>query len=141
MFSSIKVGDKVWSIANGWGVVVKLDSFDVNYPITVHHENDGLVYVYTTDGKYMDKDSYPTLFWSEFEVPKKAFIKHLQKLEVDTKLLVWEDENYKYKRYFAKYSNKGRVICYKYGLTSWTSDVKDVSEWNNWEVVEDDTTN
>ena len=70
MFVDIKIGDKVWDICEGWGVVSELlESHD--YPICVEFE-----YVdstYTWDGYYDLKHVNPSLFWDEveFTIPSK----------------------------------------------------------------------
>jgi hypothetical protein len=83
----------------------------------------------------MEFHNFPILFWNEFEIPSKAFIKPLPKLEVDAKVLVWNDSSeIKEKRYFSHF-NKGRIYCYEQGCTSWSGTT--AHDWDNWEIYKE----
>lgn len=62
-FSNSKVGDKVYTISKGWGVVDEIDNSEM-YSITVmfdeHTRN-----TYTKEGKEYEEDINPNLFWDE----------------------------------------------------------------------------
>lgn len=62
-FSNSKVGDKVYTISKGWGVVDEIDNSEM-YNITVmfdeHTRN-----TYTKEGKEYEEDINPNLFWDE----------------------------------------------------------------------------
>ena len=62
-FSNSKVGDKVYTISKGWGVVDEIDNSGM-YSITVmfdeHTRN-----TYTKEGKEYEEDINPNLFWDE----------------------------------------------------------------------------
>ena len=69
MFKNAKVGDKVWSILDGWGEIVKITNED--FPIKVKFKN-GSFESFITDGSKYYNNINPTLFWDEvkFEIPK-----------------------------------------------------------------------
>lgn len=130
MFDGIKVGDKVWDICEGWGVVSELlEGHD--YPICVEFE-----YVdstYTRDGYYDLKHVNPSLFWDEIEV--KAPPKPLPDLEVDTKVFVWDSLGTKLCRHFSHFDEDGVLHAFKGGKTSFT-DSGATHPWSNWELAE-----
>jgi len=65
----IKVGDKVWSIREGWGVVTscRTDIDCLGYPIEVDFGNDSGISRYTFDGRYVENSWAPELF---FDIPE-----------------------------------------------------------------------
>ena len=135
-FSNVKVGDKVWSFSNGWGVVERTGESSI-YTLRVRY-NEVYTVLYTEDGKMYNSDMYPTLFWDEvvFEVP----IKPLPKLEVDTKVVVWnrDSPSVKYKRYFSHFDEKGCLNVFSNGATSFSADYgfSTTNVWTEYEVVE-----
>lgn len=131
-FETAKVGDKVWSMAFGWGEIERIETSITFYPIDVYFPSVIETFPYTVDGKEYPDSTYQTLFWDEvvIEAPQKP----LPRPEVDTKVLVWYDNMPKYKRYFSHFSSSGRVVCFDHGLTSWTA--VHTSEWDNWELAE-----
>lgn len=130
MFDGIKVGDKVWDICEGWGVVSELlEGHD--YPICVEFE-----YVdstYTRDGYYDLKHVNPSLFWDEIEV--KAPPKPLPDLEVDTKVFVWDSLGTKLCRHFSHFDEDGVLHAFKGGKSSFTGSGA-AYPWSNWEIAE-----
>ena len=67
--------------------------------------------------------------------PKEAFVKPMPQLEVDTKVLVWDEiDQEKYRRYFSHFDAFGRICTFDNGSTSWSADT--VSHWENWELYE-----
>lgn len=68
----VRVGDKVWDMKLGWGVVEELfDKNQTRYPIGIQWE---VSYARVSeDGKYSDYDAAPTLFWQplEYKIPEK----------------------------------------------------------------------
>lgn len=68
----VKVGDKVWDMKVGWGVVTDLfDKNQTRYPIGIETE---VSYARASEyGTYSDYDAAPTLFWQplEYKIPKK----------------------------------------------------------------------
>lgn len=125
----IKVGDKVFDSIYGWSEVVKLYNGEP-YIIATN------IGIYTNDGKLHSANIFPRLFWNEFEIPKEAFIKPLPKLEVDTKVLVWnEDGDVIQRRHFSHFNSNGKICCFIEGTTSFTSKAFN-SCWDNWELYE-----
>lgn len=129
-FETAKIGDRVWCIEEGWGVVDGIDEH-TEYPLRVSFPNEGYK-MYTLGGIYGDDYKVQTLFWGEveFEVPKKP----LPSLEVDTKVIVWNDNTPKIKRHFSHFNAEGKIECFHGGMTSWTT--KQATEWDNWELDE-----
>jgi hypothetical protein len=66
--NEVQVGDKVFDMHFGWSEVTIIHDREV-YRIETNYS------CYTTDGKYCITDKMPCLFWNEFEIPRKAFIK------------------------------------------------------------------
>ena len=133
MFKNAKVGDKVWNYAYGWGTITDMQH-GYTYPIVVQFLKT--TNTFTLDGKEVVSDLHPTLLWDEvaYEVPKKP----LPKLEVDTKVLVWnQDSSMKCKRYFHSFSDEGIIRVWSGGITSYSAeDMNEFSEWANWELFE-----
>jgi len=140
MFSNARVGDKVWSVRYGWGKIVKIDKVS-SYMLKVQFENEKRG-AYQYDGKLHFEDVNPDLFWQEFEIPEKAFERPLPDLEVDTKVLVWQEggnfEDHE-KRYFSHFTKDGKIACFDDGATSWSAGY--VTRWDNWRLAEDENNN
>ena len=130
MFKDVKIGDKLYSVEDGWGVLE--DITDRDHPLTIQF--DSCRKSFTLDGKRYIDSKNPTLFWDkiEFEIPKRQ----LPDLKVDTPVLVWKSGEYvlKEKRHFKEFNNKGKIVCFINGYTSWTSSNTD--EWKYWELAE-----
>lgn len=131
MFVDVKVGDKVWDICRGWGVVTTLNVCDT-YPIEVEFEHgDG---TYARDGYYNLEDVNPSLFWDEIELvaPQKP----LPLLEVDTKVVVWlPNTGMKICRHFSHFDEYGFLYVFIDGRTSFTSDGT-THRYDNWELAQ-----
>lgn len=133
-FETAKVGDKVWCMVRGWGEVRELeiknnDLVDVYFPSLNEYVS------YTFDGIYYERDTCRTLFWDEvvIEAPQKP----LPKLEVDTKVIVWNRGVGKVRRHFSHFTHEGKIVCFDYGMSSWTTqNTKNTTEWNEWELAE-----
>ena len=133
-FSDAKVGDRVWSITNGWGVVKDRRTPYYHYPLNVKFE-DGSCRLYTLWGRLHIEDQNPTLFWDEFVINAPA--KPLPDLEVDTKVLVWNNSKaHAQNAHFCCFED-GKIYTYKYGRTSFTKVPGDnLAGWDNWELSE-----
>lgn len=136
-FSNAKVGDRVWSFSNGFGVITGNYSGPI-YPICVLFE-DQVSETFNYSGRSLEKDKYQTLFWDEvvFEAPSKP----LPKLEVDAKVLVWNDDDTdKEPRHFSHFDESGRIVVFADGTTSFSCVIRDkrgqLYDWDNWEAVE-----
>ena len=62
MFENSEVGNKVWDIRHGWGIITFINTINA-YPINVSFGNEDESF--TIDGKEFESDLYPTLFWDE----------------------------------------------------------------------------
>ena len=60
-----KVGDRVFDIRYGWGIVIDITT-DRNYPVEVSFTNNPRVLVYTSDGRLFDTDNTPSLSFTEY---------------------------------------------------------------------------
>ena len=138
MFKNGKLaGSRVWSIIDGWGTIISSKQEEnINYSVEVDFDN-GTSLFFHSDGKLAKSDINPTLFWNEFKIPDEAFRKPLPKLEVDTKVIVWDwDIEEKYKRYFSHFDEEGRIHCFEGGATSWNNE--DVIDWDKWEIYDEE---
>lgn len=131
MFADIKVGDKVWDIIRGWGVVTTL-MVCPTYPIKVEFEHG--VGTYTRDGYSILEDVNPSLFWDEIKI--EAPQKPVPLLEVDTKVVVWlPNIGMKIYRHFSHFDEYGFLYVFIDGRTSFTSDGT-THRYDNWELAE-----
>lgn len=138
MFKNAKiVGSRVWSIIDGWGTIISSKQEEnINYSIEVDFDN-GTSLFFNSDGRLAKSDINPTIFWNEFKIPEKAFTEPLPKLEVDTKVIVWDTEfGKKYKRYFSHFDEEGRIYCFDGGSTSWNEE--GVVRWKHWEIYDEE---
>lgn len=128
-FETAKVGDKVWSIEYGWGVIQSTSHTYTN-PILVRFAEDDYM-SFKLSGSQFHEYRHQTLFWDEikFEAPQKP----LPDLEVDAKVLVWSRHN-KVKRHFSHFDEEGRICAFDHGRSSFTT--KDYTAWPNWELAE-----
>lgn len=129
MFRNAVVGDKVWDIIKGFGVVFykDSDSIGVSFESEIAVKN-----YYQFNGKQVSKECSPRLFWRPFEIPKEAFKRPLPELAKDTKVLVCQDRDRKKKRYFSHFDSEGFIHCFENGCTSWNGTTS--RRWNNWEL-------
>ncbi|MBS7349212.1 MAG: hypothetical protein KIG95_03470 [Comamonas sp.] len=131
-FETAKVGDKVWGVENGWGEIQSINVSD-NYPIRVIWGNYSNT-TYTLEGKRAIAHNHQSLFWDEIEI--KAPTKPMPSLEVDTKVLVWNDPKRKHNRHFSHFSD-GLIYTFEGGCTSFTAmHEDDIISWKGWEVFE-----
>lgn len=129
-FETAKVGDKVWCINSGWGEI-RARYGSVTYPIGVYFSN-GEYKTYTVGGLFTENDITQSLFWDEvvIEAPAKPFTV----LQVDAKVLVWDESRVrKINRHFSHFEN-GILHAFISGNTSWTTTY--TSAWDNWELAE-----
>ena len=125
-FETAQVGDKVWCILYGWQTIIDTQH-NVNYPILTRKGS------YTIDGRNYFNNGR-TLFWDEVVITPPP--KPLHKLEVDTKVLVWDNEDKLVrKRYFSHFDNTNNIHVFAQGATSWTKDL--TTKYSNWKLAED----
>ena len=126
-FENAKVGDRVWCLLYGWQTIESTD-FNINYPIATKKGT------YTYDGKVQLSSQNRTLYWDEIVITPPS--KPLPKLEVDTKVLVWDDdETMKQKRYFSHFDSNSNIYVFVHGGTSWTS--SQTAKYHNWELAKE----
>lgn len=131
-FKTARIGDRVWHLEYGWGVVVDITAGD--YPIAVDFENDyyEVVERFTFEGKFRLAPFNQTLFWDEIEIIAPS--KPLPNLPVDTRIIIW-NAGEKHNRYFSHFDDNGNAVCFAGGSDSWTSD-GEVATWTRWELAE-----
>jgi hypothetical protein len=94
--SKVKVGDRIFTIEEGWVNVISIDDTD-KYPIETEN------YTYTIDGKVNIGDKYPSAF---LEYPFKE-----QPIEKDTLVYYRDDEEESWKvGYYAYFKNRKHFI-------------------------------
>ena len=127
-FETAQVGDKVYHYRYGWSTITNIKK-ESNYPIITDYD-----FSFTYEG-FLDKsDKNRTLFWDEVVITPPE--KPLPKLEVDTKVLVWDDgETMKQKRYFSYFDSNSNIFVFVQGGTSWTS--TQTAKYSNWELAKD----
>ena len=125
-FETAQVGDRVWCLLYGWHPIIDTQH-NVNYPILTRKGS------YTIDGRNYSNNGR-TLFWDEVIItppPKPA-----PKLEVDTKVLVWDNgDKLVRKRYFSHFDDNNNIHVFAQGATSWTKDL--TTKYSNWELAKD----
>ena len=127
-FENAKVGDRVWCLLYGWQTIESTD-FNINYPIATKKGT------YTYDGKVQLSSQNRTLYWDEIAITPPS--KPLPKLEVDTKVLVWdyEEDKYKIKGHFSHFNKYGSIFIFANGTTSWSNSI--TIGYNYWELAKD----
>ncbi len=112
MFKNAKVGDRVFDILIGWGVIDEINE-QVAFPVSVNFDGDfysGTGKVYTFDGFATVQDKMPRLFWDEikFEVPEKPFDLKAEFDNLEVKKFEFNKENY--------------VLIYNHATKKWEHD-------------------
>lgn len=110
-FDKIKVGDRVYDIVDGWGIVEDI-KLDLDYPIHVRYPHKSCVNTYTLEGKYRFTQIYPSLFWNEVKLPtdeedKKPF----DLVEFLRDSLEPKDFEYGKENFYIYYSPYGKRWC------------------------------
>ena len=128
-FEDAKVGDKVWDMRIGWTTIISINDVS-RYPIRTETGK-----TYTTLGTCTIEDKFPVLFWDEVTITPPE--KPLPKLEVDTKVLVWDTPDSKVKRYFSHFNKDGDIATFSGGRTSWSTNDNSTIIWEYWELAKD----
>ena len=134
-FETAQVGDKVFDIKHGWGLIIEIFSKNMR-PITVQFSKcDRRSYMF--NGKYSETDKTQVLFWDEVIITPPP--KPLPKLEVDTKVLVWDiSPTEKTKAYFSHFDKHGKAVTFRYGKTSWSrNNDETLFTWQHWELAKE----
>ena len=130
-FEDAKVGDRVFHYKYGWKTISHIKE-DSSYPIIIDYD-----FSYTYNGFAEKTDSNPSIFWDEVKIVPPS--KPLPKLEIDTKVLVWDSEKkVKLHRHFSHFEKNGKIVTFAEGRTSWSQGgKKSVVEWDYWELPKD----
>ena len=129
-FENAKVGDRVYHYKYGWSTITNIKK-ESNYPITIDYD-----FSFTYAGFADKSDKNRTLFWDEVIITPPG--KPLPKLEVDTKVLVWDSEKkVKLHRHFSHFEKNGKIVTFAEGRTSWSQGDKSVVDWEYWELAKD----
>ena len=130
MFEHAEVGDKVWDIRQGWGVVSKITPSHT-YPIDVEFEYEDDTY--TWDGYFTLDNVNPSLFWDEIKI--EAPPKPLPDLQVDAKVFVWNNPESRLCRHFSHFDEDGVLHTFDHGRTSFSS-IGSTDSWSCWKLAE-----
>ena len=131
-FETSEVGDRVWSITKGWGEINRIDKRS-EYPLYVKYDSTGYD-TFTFGGYLLASYVMRSLFWDEVKI--EAPHKPAPDLEVDTKVLVWNNPNRKHRRHFSHFSN-GQIYAFDLRSTSFTRlNEGSVTGWDYWELAE-----
>ena len=133
-FETAKADDRVFDIKHGWGLISKVFPKNMR-PITVQFSKYARSYMF--NGKYSETDRNQVLFWDEVNITAPP--KPLPKLEVDTKVLVWDTSHTeKTKAYFSHFDKHGKAVTFRYGKTSWSrNNDETLFTWQHWELAKD----
>lgn len=128
-FENAKVGDNVWCLSNNkWLTIIDIRKEDF-YPIKTELNS------YTIKGEIIVNKGR-ALFWDKVVItpPEKS----MPKLEVDTKVLVWDNEKkIKLHRHFSHFEKDGKIVTFAEGRTSWSQECMSVVDWEYWELPKD----
>ena len=129
-FEDAKVGDRVFHYKYGWSTITNIKK-ESDYPIIIDYD-----FSFTYEGFADKSDSNPSIFWDEVKIVPPS--KPLPKLEVDTKVLVWDSEKkVKLHRHFSHFEENGKIVTFAEGRTSWSQGDKSVVDWEYWELPKD----
>ena len=132
-FETAQVGDRVWGLNYGWAIVSHID-LGSKYPIVVNFS--GRIGSFTYDGKNTEIQLTQSLFWDEVTITPPE--KPLPKLEVDTKVLVWDYPDEEPTRgHFSHFEKNGQIATFSLGRTSWSIENNPVMVWEHWELAKD----
>ena len=127
-FEDAKVGDRVFHYKYGWSTITNIKK-ESDYPIIIDYD-----FSFTYEGFADKSDSNPSIFWDEVIITPPE--KPLPKLEVDTKVLVWDNSNcIKRKGHFSHFDEKGKMHVFASGTTSWSH--KEIVPYNYWKLAKD----
>ena len=131
-FETAQVGDRVFHYKYGWSTITNIKK-ESDYPIIIDYD-----FSFTYEGFADKSDSNPSIFWDEVKIVPPS--KPLPKLEVDAKVIVWDNRYERPTRgYFSHFEKNGNIAIFSGGGTSWSkfnADVPTVS-WEHWELAKD----
>ena len=129
-FEDAKVGDRVFHYKYGWSTITNIKK-ESDYPIIIDYD-----FSFSYEGFTDKSDKNRTLFWDEVVITPPE--KPLPRLDVDTKVLVWDSEKkVKLHRHFSHFEKNGKIVTFAEGRTSWSQGDKSVVDWEYWELPKD----
>ena len=125
-FDGVKVGDKVYSLTDGEGVVVEVDKHV--YPIIVDFGHNHRSY--TMDGFFMSREASQALYWQKPEIIDKG--KPKEPLVKGAAYWVWlhDDENHERKLRIYSHSENGIDYFFYQGVGSGSN----TTIWDEYEL-------
>ena len=130
-FETAQVGDEVFDIKHGWGAISKIYPKNMR-PVTIQFPKYDRSYMFS--GKYSETDVNQVLFWDEVVITPPS--KPLPKLEIDTKVLVWDSlDRDILKRYFSHFDKDDTINVFANGTTSWNNEI--TVPFDYWELAKD----
>ena len=129
-FEDAKVGDRVWRLDYGkWVTIDNVVKADI-YPIKIRTDH------FTMDGAQQGGGDWRVLFWDELVITPPE--KPLPKLEVDTKVIVWNSEyDIQQKLHFSHFNSSGTICVFPNGTTSWSAHTAIALKFNHWTLAEE----
>ena len=115
--SNVKVGDRIFSLSNGWLKVLDVDHLRKIVTCSVELDEDRFDVHVSMNGKYNETDIFPTVF---IDPPK-----FLEIFKINDKVLVTNDDNSSavwYRRYFSHYGENGEYHTFSNGSDMWSVD-------------------
>lgn len=140
MKTNFKVGQKAYFAHVGHresleGIILKINH-DKRCPIFFELPN-GDYQTFTLDGKLDSEDEIPTLSHTPYTVKLEGYsqveAKELPDLKKDDLIMVSNDDEHWFKRYFSHFNENGILHCFNYGSSS--SETKSTSTWKHYELI------
>lgn len=78
-FQGIRVGDKIWTIQEGWTEVENINKEGDTYQIETTNED------YTIEGKYLEEDQHQSAFWSDPGIVAPPRPKRMKKVTIEVR--------------------------------------------------------
>jgi hypothetical protein len=154
-FSNARVGDRVKTNRGLRGRITRNDrlnehgikGIEINpHPILVLFDGDIHETCLTYSGKYNNSDVYSTVFYDyKGQFPKEEHCKRsLPKIEVDEKVLVWEDhtgmqDHFWRKGYATGYISQNGIKIFADGATEWSTKQYPINQlytWKYWKTAD-----
>jgi hypothetical protein len=112
-----KVGDKVYCLLFGWGVVTKIKTYDTEYPVIVelfNKEGGKIEKSYTEDGRYYASyHTIPTLSFTEYTLNGFSQEHPIELPELGEEIMVSDDGKVwvigRFREYYHQFKHKVEV--------------------------------
>ena len=130
VFKKEHIGMTVYHVIHGKGKIVDFQS-DEKYPLKIKFSEEYECFL--PDGREFMHNRNPSLSFKEYHLPVGWDKPPLPDLPIDTPILVWDAISAKKIRYFAGFTDDGKVLAFKDGVSSNYTSIK--IEWDNWELA------